>query len=152
MVKGDVIVGADGYDSILRPIVTDAEEPEDSANAVERNLVLTFTLPVGVLNEDEELRTLLTTRDVSLVLRQRVIRPVLISPMLVDHLDGARISPSCKPFCECRLVCVHHLVISQSCSRIMEPKLRQHFCISVDGRGGTAMRDGRRNTLWISTN
>jgi salicylate hydroxylase len=57
VLKADVIVGADGYDSVLREIVTG--EPELPLNEVEDKKVwITYTLPVNDLLNDPELKSL----------------------------------------------------------------------------------------------
>lgn len=50
----NVIVGADGYDSILRPLVT---EFDDFINQ-DMHLFLTFVIPIDVLQADKDLRGL----------------------------------------------------------------------------------------------
>ncbi|KAF8154612.1 hypothetical protein B0H34DRAFT_783758 [Crassisporium funariophilum] len=51
---GDVIVGADGYDSILRPFVTGVPDtPSD-----EKHLILTFIVNADLLRADDDLRDL----------------------------------------------------------------------------------------------
>ena len=50
----DVIIGADGYDSILRPIVTEFDDFKDE----DMHLFLTFVVPVDLLRADKDLRVL----------------------------------------------------------------------------------------------
>jgi salicylate hydroxylase len=50
----DVIIGADGYDSILRPFVTEFDDFKDQ----DMHLFLTFVIPVDVLRNDKDLRGL----------------------------------------------------------------------------------------------
>ncbi|KAF8958781.1 hypothetical protein BDZ97DRAFT_1906399 [Flammula alnicola] len=58
---GDVIVGADGYDSLLRQVVTDSDDEPPDVN--DRHVIVTFTIPVHLMEEDEELRSLLNIRE-----------------------------------------------------------------------------------------
>jgi len=59
----DVIVGADGYDSVLRPLVT---EPDDLQNMdSDMHLVLHFIVPVDLLRVDNDLKALVDLRVVS---------------------------------------------------------------------------------------
>ncbi|KAF8957907.1 hypothetical protein BDZ97DRAFT_1924162 [Flammula alnicola] len=57
----DVIVGADGYDSLLRQVVTDSDDEPPDVN--DRHVIVTFTIPVHLMEEDEELRSLLNIRE-----------------------------------------------------------------------------------------
>ena len=50
----DVIIGADGYDSILRPFVTEFDDFKDQ----DMHLFLTFVLPVDLLLADDDLSDL----------------------------------------------------------------------------------------------
>jgi len=50
----DVIIGADGYDSILRPLVTEFDDFKDQ----DMHLFLTFVIPVDLLLADRDLRGL----------------------------------------------------------------------------------------------
>lgn len=59
----DVIVGADGYDSILRPLVTEFDEFQN----MDMHLFLTFVVPIDSLRADKDLRTLINPRVVSLL-------------------------------------------------------------------------------------
>ena len=58
----DVIIGADGYDSILRPFVTEFDDFKDQ----EMHLMLTFVIPADILRNDKDLRSLLDPRVVCL--------------------------------------------------------------------------------------
>lgn len=63
----DFLVAADGYDSVLRSMVgTTAEQDQETPSP--QHLNLTFLLPVEVLEQDEELRDLMTLSDVSISL------------------------------------------------------------------------------------
>ncbi|KAF8901152.1 hypothetical protein CPB84DRAFT_1729902 [Gymnopilus junonius] len=53
---GDIIIGADGYDSILRSIVTDEVQEQE---AKEGHVILSFTISTNILEADEELRGLM---------------------------------------------------------------------------------------------
>ncbi|PPR01205.1 hypothetical protein CVT26_016086 [Gymnopilus dilepis] len=55
-IYGDLIIAADGYNSALRPVVTDEEEIPTHD---EEYLILSLTVPTSQLKEDEELRSLL---------------------------------------------------------------------------------------------
>lgn len=58
----DVVVGADGYDSLLRQVVTNSDdEPPD---AQDRHVIVTFLVPVARMKEDEDLKKLLNMREV----------------------------------------------------------------------------------------
>ena len=57
----DVIVGADGYDSILRPLVTEFNDFQN----LDMHLFLTFVIPVDLLKADDDLRALVNPRVVS---------------------------------------------------------------------------------------
>jgi salicylate hydroxylase len=50
----DVIIGADGYDSILWPLVTEFDAFKDQ----DMHLFLTFVIPADLLLADEDLRDL----------------------------------------------------------------------------------------------
>ena len=54
----DVIIGADGYDSILRPLVVEFDEYKNQ----DMHLFLTFVIPVDLLRADKDLRTLVDPR------------------------------------------------------------------------------------------
>ncbi|KAF5308965.1 hypothetical protein D9619_013771 [Psilocybe cf. subviscida] len=58
----DVIVGADGYDSVLRQVVTDSED--EPPNAQDRHVIVTFTIPVHEMESDGDLRELLNLSEV----------------------------------------------------------------------------------------
>jgi salicylate hydroxylase len=47
----DIIIGADGYDSILRPLVTEFDDFKDK----DMHLFLNFVIPVNLLLVDEDL-------------------------------------------------------------------------------------------------
>jgi salicylate hydroxylase len=57
VVKADVIVAADGHDSILRPLVTGEEGSVDELPG-QRYLSLAFQVPTDALREDGELALL----------------------------------------------------------------------------------------------
>ncbi|KAJ2911626.1 hypothetical protein MD484_g8788, partial [Candolleomyces efflorescens] len=57
VVKGDVIVAADGHDSILRPVVTGEEESMEELPG-QRYLSLAFQVPTDALREDRDLALL----------------------------------------------------------------------------------------------
>jgi salicylate hydroxylase len=59
----DVIIGADGYDSLLRQVVTDSED--EPPNAQDRHVIVTFTIPVHEMESDQDLRKLLNLSEVS---------------------------------------------------------------------------------------
>ena len=59
----DVIIGADGYDSILRPFVTEFDDFKDE----DMHLFLTFVIPVELLLADNDLRGLVNPRVVCLL-------------------------------------------------------------------------------------
>jgi salicylate hydroxylase len=59
----DVIVGADGYDSILRPLVTEFDDFKDE----DMHLFLTFVLPVDSILADKDLRSFVDPRVVCLL-------------------------------------------------------------------------------------
>ena len=59
----DVIIGADGYDSILRPFVTEFDDFKDQ----DMHLFLTFVIPVDQLLADKDLRSLVDPLVVSLL-------------------------------------------------------------------------------------
>ena len=54
----DIIVGADGYDSILRPFVTEFDDYKDQ----DMHLFLTFVIPVDLLLADDDLKGLVDPR------------------------------------------------------------------------------------------
>ena len=59
----DVIIGADGFDSLLRQVVTDSgDEPPD---VTDTHVIATFLIPVHLMEDDEDLRMLLNARNVS---------------------------------------------------------------------------------------
>ena len=62
----DIIIGADGYDSILRPFVTEFDEFKDQ----DMHLFMTFVLPVELLLADKDLRDLVDPLVVCLLTRQ----------------------------------------------------------------------------------
>ena len=76
----DVIVGADGYDSILRPLVTEFNDFKNQ----DMHLFLTFVIPVDLLRADKELRSLVDPRVVCLLTMSMI--NTLTSPRLVDLL------------------------------------------------------------------
>ena len=57
----DIIVGADGYDSILRPLVTEFHEFENQ----DLYLVLNLVIPLDLLKVDKDLAPLTNPRVVS---------------------------------------------------------------------------------------
>lgn len=59
----DVIVGADGYDSILRPLVSEFDDFQNS----DLHLFLTFVVPVDLLRADKDLRAFVNPRVVGLL-------------------------------------------------------------------------------------
>lgn len=61
----DFLVAADGYDSVLRSMVGTTAE-KDQETSLPQHLHLTFLLPVEVLDQDDELRDLMTLSDVSI--------------------------------------------------------------------------------------
>jgi salicylate hydroxylase len=63
----DFLVAADGYDSVLRSMVGTTAE-KDQETPPPQHLNLTFLLPVEVLDQDDELRDLMTLSDVSISL------------------------------------------------------------------------------------
>ena len=65
----DVIVGADGYDSILRPFVTEFDDFKDK----DMHLFLTFVIPVGILLADKDLRGLVDPRVVCMVTMSMIL-------------------------------------------------------------------------------
>ncbi|PPR07886.1 hypothetical protein CVT24_005623 [Panaeolus cyanescens] len=58
--KGDIIVAADGYDSIFRPLIVGDSDSDDSDEdtSQEKHLLVRFTLPTELLVRDPELRPL----------------------------------------------------------------------------------------------
>lgn len=58
----DVIVGADGYNSILRPLVTEFDDFKNE----DMHLFLTFVLPTELLLADKDLRKLVDPQVVCL--------------------------------------------------------------------------------------
>lgn len=60
----DVIVGADGYDSRTRQVVTESEDKPP--NALDRHVIVTFTIPVHDLESDQDLKPLLNLSEVSI--------------------------------------------------------------------------------------
>lgn len=62
----DIIIGADGYDSILRPFVTEFDDFKDQ----DMHLFMTFVLPVELLLADKDLRDLVDPLVVCLLTRQ----------------------------------------------------------------------------------
>ncbi|KAF9483291.1 FAD/NAD(P)-binding domain-containing protein [Pholiota conissans] len=57
----DVIIGADGFDSLLRQVVTDSgDEPPD---VTDTHVIATFLIPVHLMEDDEDLRMLLNARN-----------------------------------------------------------------------------------------
>ncbi|KAF8153369.1 hypothetical protein B0H34DRAFT_800578 [Crassisporium funariophilum] len=62
ILSADVIVGADGYDSCLRPIVT-GETSADTSDTQDRHLIITFTMDTSVLDEHEDLKDMLNPQD-----------------------------------------------------------------------------------------
>lgn len=77
----DIIVGADGYDSILRPLVT---EFDDFRN-LDMHLVLNFVVPADMLRADEDLRPLVDPRVVSLLILDEhcMYQPLCLVDLLV---------------------------------------------------------------------
>lgn len=76
----DVIIGADGFDSLLRQVVTDSgDEPPD---VTDTHVLATFLIPIHLMEEDEDLRKLLNARNVSE--RSNYIPPTNL--LLVEHL------------------------------------------------------------------
>ena len=65
----DVIVGADGYDSILRPLVVEFDEFKNQ----DMHLFLTFVLPIDLLRADKELRSLADPRVVCLLTMSMIL-------------------------------------------------------------------------------
>ena len=65
----DVIVGADGYDSILRPHVT---EFDDFRNQ-DMHLFLNIVIPVDLLRADKDLRMLVDPRVVRLLTMSMIV-------------------------------------------------------------------------------
>lgn len=60
---GDVIIGADGFDSLLRQVVTDSgDEPPDTTDT---HVTATFLIPIHLMEKDEDLRKMLNARNVS---------------------------------------------------------------------------------------
>lgn len=57
----DIIIGADGYDSILRPLVTESVDFQDE----DMHLALNFVVPVDLIRVDKDLRALINPRVVS---------------------------------------------------------------------------------------
>ena len=57
------VIGADGYDSILRPFVTEFDDFKDQ----DMHLFLTFVIPVDQLLADKDLRSLVDPQVVSLL-------------------------------------------------------------------------------------
>jgi salicylate hydroxylase len=68
----DVIIGADGYDSILRPFVTEFDDFRDQ----DMHLFLNFIVPVDLLRADKDLRNLVDPR---------VVCPSLLSMSMIMH-------------------------------------------------------------------
>jgi len=64
----DFLVAADGYDSLLRSMVGTTAEKDQESPPLLQHLNLTFLLPVEVLDQDDELRDLMTPSDVSISL------------------------------------------------------------------------------------
>ena len=65
----DVIIGADGYDSILRPFVTEFDDFKDQ----DMHLLLNFVVPVDLLRADKDLRSLVDPRVVCLFLMSMIM-------------------------------------------------------------------------------
>lgn len=65
----DVIIGADGYDSILRPFVTEFDDFKDQ----DLHLFLTFVIPVDLLRADKDLRGLVDPRVVCLLTKLMIM-------------------------------------------------------------------------------
>jgi salicylate hydroxylase len=65
----DVIVGADGYDSILRPLVIEFDEFQDQ----DMHLFLSFIVSVDLLRADKDLRALADPRVVCLLTMSMII-------------------------------------------------------------------------------
>lgn len=65
----DVIVGADGYNSILRPLVTEFDDFKNQ----DLHLFLTFVTPVDLLRADKDLRALVDPRVVCLLTMSMVM-------------------------------------------------------------------------------
>jgi len=63
----DFLVAADGYDSVLRPMVGTTVE-KDQETPLSQHLHMTFLLPVEALHQDDELRHLITPSDVSIII------------------------------------------------------------------------------------
>ncbi|CAA7263406.1 unnamed protein product [Cyclocybe aegerita] len=61
--SADVVVAADGYDSVLRPIVTEEDEDDVLVEEQERHLTTTILLPGDILKGDKELETFLNPQD-----------------------------------------------------------------------------------------
>jgi salicylate hydroxylase len=57
----DIIIGADGYNSILRPLVTESVNFQDE----DMHLVLNFVVPVDLIRVDKDLGALINPRVVS---------------------------------------------------------------------------------------
>jgi 2-polyprenyl-6-methoxyphenol hydroxylase-like FAD-dependent oxidoreductase len=58
----DVIVGADGCDSLLRQVVTDSDGTEEGLD--DRHVILTWVLPTSKMQADGDLRRLLGIKEV----------------------------------------------------------------------------------------
>ena len=65
----DVIVGADGYDSILRPYVSEFDDYKDE----DMHLFLAFVVPMEEIHNDKDLRTLMDPRVVCLLTMSMII-------------------------------------------------------------------------------
>lgn len=93
----DVIVGADGYDSVLRQVVTDSED--EPPNAQDRHVIVTFTIPVHEMESDGDLRELLNLSEVScpvpdLTEIEKTYGGVMDG--LVEHLARRRLHHECQ--------------------------------------------------------
>ena len=59
----NIIVGADGYDSILRPLVTGFDDFQN----LDMHLFLNFIIPADLLKSDKDLEALTDPRVVSII-------------------------------------------------------------------------------------
>jgi flavin-dependent dehydrogenase len=59
--SADVVVGADGYDSLVRGVVTGKKDEGMGEN----HLIITYTIPASLLEADDELRHLRSSTVVS---------------------------------------------------------------------------------------
>ncbi|KAF8184713.1 hypothetical protein BJ912DRAFT_1117777 [Pholiota molesta] len=92
---GDVIIGADGFDSLLRQVVTDSgDEPPD---VTDTHVVVTFLIPIHRMEEDEDLRKMLNARNWQIWLGNGYVMNANMlvgekdfTVTIIHHYDGPR--------------------------------------------------------------